>query len=296
MPVYRVDSLLWYISAIMLKSLGLLAITVLLQVAPLQPQAPAQSGNHASNAKTQQQPETPPPFVVKADNQVTSDESNKKDSIATQDTDKWVKRGFGINVILTLITLVIAGATWLQANAAKDAADISRLSMVNGDRAFVSATKFRWLSHLYPQQDRYYWRIHFLWSNSGKTPTRRLRVRAEYVIRDSRLSEDFLFPLHSESLDPQPLISPNGVIGCTAAEISGDDLAAVQDGKKHLYIYGVARYFDVFPGTEEHVTKFCNFAANITGNPRRPYDAQSNPVGIDFAHYHQHNCADDECV
>ncbi len=121
----------------MLKSLGLLAIAILLQVAPLLPKAPTQSGDHSPTAETQQQPETPPPVVVKTDNQVTSDESSKKDAIATEDPDEWVIRGFWINTALVLITLLIAIATLMQARAAKGAIELSRNTAKRQLRAYL---------------------------------------------------------------------------------------------------------------------------------------------------------------
>jgi hypothetical protein len=179
--------------------------------------------------------------------------------------------------------------------ASRDAADISRLSLVSGDRAFVSVQQIRWLSHLNPAEDRYDWRIRVFWINNGKTPTRHLRVKTAILVQDSPLEEDFLFPLHSEGIETHPLITPGGTIESLPGQISGDDLALVQEGHKHLYIYGVSRYFDVFPNTKEHVTKFCNRATNVTGNPRRGYDSSTNIVGIDFVLYHRHNCADEDC-
>lgn len=70
---------------------------------------------------------------------------------------------------------------------------------------------------------------------------------------------------------------------------------AVKEGKKHLYIWGIAKYRDVFPATLEHITRFCVFAANIAGDPLKPWEEKTNPVDIVFANYDRHNCADDDC-
>ena len=110
----------------MLKNLAIVAMFVLLQVQPLQPQSPAQSNNHAANTQAHQKPEPSTPVVVKVDNHVTCEECSNKDTIAAQDPYKWVRRGFWINFGLTSITLIIAGATWRQASAAKAAVDLSR--------------------------------------------------------------------------------------------------------------------------------------------------------------------------
>lgn len=79
-------------------------------------------------------------------------------------------------------------------------------------------------------------------------------------------------------------------------DIIGDELVAIRDGRKHFYVWGIAEYQDVFPGTPKRITKFCCFIGNVTGDPREAYDANSNIVEITFTFYHLHNCADEDCL
>ncbi len=181
------------------------------------------------------------------------------------------------------------------ADAARKGAEISELAMIAGNRAYVHYNSFRWISHFDRKNNWYFWRLHPRWINSGNTPTRGLEVRVAYELRDAPLPEtfDFRFP---ESLQVTPTtIYPSGMIESMPRDITGEELVAIRDGKKHFYVWGVARYHDVFPGTPRHVTKFCCSIGNVTGNPREGYDVNSNAVEITFPFYHRHNCADDDC-
>jgi hypothetical protein len=82
-------------------------------------------------------------------------------------------------------------------------------------------------------------------------------------------------------------IPPKGEIESNHFDISGSDLIDIRDGKKYFYIWGVARYRDVFPATIEHVTKFCVVASGVTGDPKKAFDSNTNPVEI--------LCADEDC-
>lgn len=120
----------------MLKRLAIAALLILVYIQPLNPQAPRQPSAHPANTQTQQQPESPTLNGAMVNNQVTCDICKKEDSIAQQDSDKWVIRGFWVNAGLTVITLIIAIATLLQANAAK----MQAKAQMDADRAWVLAS------------------------------------------------------------------------------------------------------------------------------------------------------------
>ena len=142
---------------------------------------------------------------------------------------------------------------------------------------------------------RYFWSIHPKWINSGNTPTRKLDINVAYDLRDSPLPDGFTFPLPANPEQIPASISPNLSIESVPYNIFGDDLVAISEGKKHFYIWGVARYHDVFPATPKRITKFCCYIGNITGNPIKGFDKDSNIVEIAFPVYPLHNCSDEEC-
>ena len=80
------------------------------------------------------------------------------------------------------------------------------------------------------------------------------------------------------------------------AAISPQDILDVQAGRKHLYLWGWAKYFDVFPGTREHITRFCWIVTPI-GDPLA-YDqnlkqGDTKLLVFNFIHNAEGNYADD---
>jgi hypothetical protein len=72
-------------------------------------------------------------------------------------------------------------------------------------------------------------------------------------------------------------------------------LQDVQLGRKFLYLWGWARYYDVFPNTEQHVTRFA-WAVTVTGDPFN-YEPGTTTDTLGFGNIYlaRGNCADDEC-
>jgi hypothetical protein len=180
------------------------------------------------------------------------------------------------------------------ARAARDSADTAKISMVASDRAYVHHNEFRWISHKNIGDGQIFWRIRPRWINSGNTPTRRLRVYVHYEPRDDELPKDYKFVPGKVEFVPTT-IAPKGELESGHRDITGADLVAISRGEKHLYVWGTASYRDVFPGTSEHITKFCVYAANVSGDPLRHWHAKSNPLEIMFRTYGWHNCADEDC-
>lgn len=179
--------------------------------------------------------------------------------------------------------------------AARQSVDISRLSMVASDRAYIHYGGCNWISHPDAADGSIFWSIRSLWINNGNTPSRQARAHIRFELLDAPLDPNFAFVLDQADAGFPTLFPPKAVIGTGYYRIEGEDLVAVREGRKHFYIWGVVNYHDVFPDTPRHVTKFCVCATNITGNPLRGFNSQSNAVEIIFAHYHQHNCADEDC-
>lgn len=264
--------------------------------------------------------------VQTASSQQVSGENKGKyppsyESHQNQDKESWPQRATEPIAIFTLL-LVFVGGTQLgffyvqlrlirrslddakvTANAAKDgataareSADIAKESMVAGSRAYVHYAGCRWVSHRENDQSPVFWRIRPMWINSGGTPTRNLAVYAHYVLQDDGLSDNYQFvPDHHDSIPAT--LPPKERLESQWRDIWGHELVAVKNGSKHLYIWGTATYRDVFfPRTEQHITKFCVEATNITGDPLLPWHEDSNPMHIAFETYRRHNCADNDCT
>jgi hypothetical protein len=180
------------------------------------------------------------------------------------------------------------------AHAARDSADVSKLAMIAGERAYVHYSGCRWISHISRIDGSVFWRIRPLWINAGNTPARKMRVYVHYELLDHVLPPDYPFrpdevPIH------EGMIAAKGLIESSPRDIFGHELRDVIDGKKFLYIWGVIRYSDVFPGTPERITKFCVFATNITGDPMVEWNEATNKFDMAFLGYDRNNCIDEDC-
>jgi hypothetical protein len=180
------------------------------------------------------------------------------------------------------------------AHAARDSADVSKLAMTAGQRAYVHYHGCRWISHVSTVDGSIFWRIRPCWTNAGNTPARKTKVYAHYELLDAPLPDDY--PFQPDSVTAvEGMIAAKGLIESGPRDIAGTDLLDVAEGRKHLYIWGTITYRDVFPDTPERITKFCVFASNITGDPKLAWDATTNQFDMAFMGYARHNCMDEDC-
>ena len=178
------------------------------------------------------------------------------------------------------------------ANAARDSVEVEKLSMTASDRAYVQHPGIQWRSH--PTDDRgLIWRLHPRWLNAGNTPARNLRIAIAFEIRDEPYGEDFAFPLDLGSAPPETL-APKSELFTGPFDISAADLLLVKGGQRNVYVWGLAEYRDVYPGTPLRITKMCVKAVLITGDPMQAWNDQSNPLDIRWAHVARQNYMDDD--
>lgn len=183
--------------------------------------------------------------------------------------------------------------------AAERSADIARDAMIAGERAFVFATNIMPFWEQSPD-GAYNWRFRPNWENSGDTPTRNMTMHSECLLVPSPIAPGFNFDYETteigNALNPPKTKSGGGLAPrFTAPAITPQDIIEIQNGRKFLYFWGWARYYDVFTGTPQHITRFC-WQIVVAGNPYL-YEPTSSPQNLQFSNiYHfEGNCADDEC-
>jgi hypothetical protein len=164
----------------------------------------------------------------------------------------------------------------LSANAARDGAiaaansvEIAKLAMVAGNRAYVHHNGCRWISHMREADGKLIWRLRPLWTNTGNTPTRQLRVSVKYSVVDIQIAEDSSCVAFTQN--SPAMIAAKGEIESECFDLTGDELHEIKTKRKYLYVWGQAWYLDVFPESKEHVTKY-------------------------FVAHGPHNGVDDECA
>jgi hypothetical protein len=131
-----------------------------------------------------------------------------------------------------------------------------------------------------------------IWTNIGNTRARKIRIYFGDPIKSITPIEhpDMAIPPETKFI---PLVigskqSANGAF----KPLTADELSQIRDGKIHLFIWGQATYFDVFPNTPEHITQFCQEAIGISGS--NPSDVLEN-AGLVTQACLIHNCIDDDC-
>jgi hypothetical protein len=184
--------------------------------------------------------------------------------------------------------------------AAEKSADIAREAMIAGERAFVFATGVVPFWEKDTTTNLYHWRFRPNWKNSGDTPTKRMTMHSRCMLRAAPLPSRFDFNYPTTEIGTA-LIPPNTETGgglaprAPAPAISPQDILDVQSGQKFLYFWGWAKYYDVFPGTPQHITRFC-WQVLALGDALA-YDPAVVPQNLTFPNIHhtEGNCADDEC-
>lgn len=175
--------------------------------------------------------------------------------------------GSAITAVATVfLAIVTGGLVWLGI--------IQLLTTRTQLRAQVFPKNFvQWWAENTPIPGQYSWRFRPQWENTGSTAAQDVQIYLTCDIRNSALPEDFDF---DQVLDRQKSVSgllpPSTNLGGGIAPdffqspISPQDILDSQTGAKFIYLYGKVRYFDVFPGTKEHVTRFC-WLILAMGNP-----------------------------
>lgn len=201
-------------------------------------------------------------------------------------------------VFIGVFTFVLACVTHRQARLTKEA-------LIADKRAFVFTTDFAKLWEHGDSAGVYNWRFRPLWNNSGDTPTKDLTQFTACEIRNTMLPDGFDFnPAGIRPgtglLPPKSQLTGGQAPTPPQAAISPQDVEDSQAGRKFIYLWGWARYSDVFPETKQHITRFCwlivatggpkTFDPSISGDPPTP-----GALRFQFILHHEGNCADDEC-
>jgi hypothetical protein len=214
--------------------------------------------------------------------------------------DKWSGAMTALaTVFLAWITWELAGVTGNQAKTTKD--------MHEARRAYVFAVGIfsEWVPVSTGDRKRpveYHWRVRPTWKNTGETPTRNLRVYTDWDFAIPPAFPNFNFDrvtlAPGVGLIPPDTTMQGGPVPRHPQALSPSEIKEIQLGKRSLFVWGWAKYNDIFEGTPEHVTKFC-FQILIVGDPiqYKPGTMPPNPGSLAFT-YVMHsagNCADDEC-
>ena len=98
--------------------------------------------------------------------------------------------------------------------------------------------------------------------------------------------KDFLFKNMDDSKSGEIILGPHGQTGAGGLNIEDDILLHVNDGTKHVFLWGWTTYRDVFGCT--HKTEFCQQVVSLTID-------NSGAAHYAVSECRKHNCADQDC-
>lgn len=186
-------------------------------------------------------------------------------------------------------TTNLAGATKSLAQTSKDA-------LVSVQRAFVFPAPS--VATVYKPQTTELMSIELqpVWANVGETPTRHLLAHSSDFESPVEMPDTFDFSSNDlwdagMAHVPTPIfIGPKGSAGGHTTSVPLATIEEIADKKIYLYLWGWARYNDIFPNTKRHITRYCwkiSFA--------RAGKAPSETFQFKNENCLQNNCSDDEC-
>jgi hypothetical protein len=145
-------------------------------------------------------------------------------------------------------------------------------------RAFVYVSELTWRS----EGDNV--RISPIWSNSGTTPTRQLRVATNWKASHGELRPDF--DINYVQPPEDLFLGPGSRAEFSAIFIPMRDIQAAIEQRLHLYVWGRATYDDLFEGSRPHFFEFC----------RRVEVAGETPanIGVSFTQFGLSNGSDED--
>jgi hypothetical protein len=187
-----------------------------------------------------------------------------------------------------------ADQSLIQAHGTRSLAQTSKDALVSVQRAFIFATGFdaiRIGDPIDPNKVDSV-EVSITWENNGTTPTRNMSTHYSYLPSPSP-QPDSLFFTDLGNTKPAPIALGPKAVGHTAPiSIPASTVSEIMDHKTVFYIWGWARYNDIFPKSKRHITRFCTAITGFQGNPLNGNpSAISRPVLANCAS----NCYDDEC-
>jgi hypothetical protein len=136
------------------------------------------------------------------------------------------------------------------------------------------------------------------WENSGTTPTKHLILNVNRaIVPFSQKADTYNFPPSSYNPGIKSLIGPHGALSSDALGITRDDLQNILEQKNKFWLWGSAKYRDVFDGTPEHITCFA-YEARPVFTPQKIGNGPQVSAAISsfsLALLSRHNCADADC-
>lgn len=201
-------------------------------------------------------------------------------------TRQYLGRPENVVSLLTLVAVVVyTSLTYRLLNAERE-------SYTRVQRAFVFPAEFVFRAERAERNVG----INAVWRNGGDTPTRNLHISITGGRRKAPLPPDFDFPADDQAAYgghslPILVLGPHATASAIRpVEIPFGALADINNGSESVYLWGYARYDDIFGAP--HLTRYC---VQITAIDTDIAGAASDATGA-YIPCQRGNCADEECT
>lgn len=204
-------------------------------------------------------------------------------------------RGFKIKItdsFLVLFTFVLSIATvglWVATHrlwtSGETQIGLSKEALVTSERAYVSLPEIDARGGSDLKGRIIHWDFTPVWQNSGKTPTKYLRLWSQKYSEATDMPEGFDFHVGKE-LHTGTIGSNKSLLG-QPMRFSDQEIFEL----RYIYIWGWARYFDIFKDTIQHNTIFC-YRINFHGDP---FNAAGDKA-FTYPYFRSVNCSDEDCA
>ena len=189
--------------------------------------------------------------TAKSDAQFQSEQRERDERIALY--DQLLIYGALLVAVVAFLAIAFAVQTMylgLGLRSLRRVAQRSERNVQSARRAFVYVSALDW------KVTGASIRISPVWSNSGTTPTKALRVATNWKASHGELAPDFEI---SYTRAPENLfLGPNSTTESGTLIIPMRDVQAALDERLHIYVWGRATYQDVFEGSKPHYFNFCH--------------------------------------
>jgi hypothetical protein len=231
----------------------------------------------------------------------TPKEALARETEKTKKDAKWRKK-WRLEVANFWVLTVYAALTAVLAYESIKSTDTTRQSLVDVQRAVVSADTFTAARQLGNNGQIDGMQFTVGWKNSGTTATKDLVYWGNWRTEPfgTKIDKTFDFsdiwaPTGEKVPYTHGFATAQKLIRYYPIVIPSDVITAVVDEKIELVFWGKATYNDVFKDTGIHTSEYCLIVMGFDGV--KPFDAkaESGTTYPRFLNCPVHNCHDDEC-
>ena len=190
------------------------------------------------------------------------------------------------NALFTLVLMVFSGLLWRVSNKANETSIASQRAFLSfSGPALAKNADGRKLKGM---------NVFYVMTNSGTTPARAGITEWNLSVGPSFPQKGLDFDTLSQTERLSFVLGPKVLFQMKPISIPLQELEMIGEGKRHLFFWGWATYYDIFPGTPQHLTEFCTQIDSLMWSKADHTDATLE-ISTSSPPCPTHNCYDEDC-